>query len=292
MQLWALANSINLRFEDFSIMEGGRAVVIGRRAFHAAIWANQTPVTLSLTADCNQGVAGDLKQSSGAASGALNPIAEFFDLVPSNYLPLMPSVQVRMVQGELLRSHFSLRRGIDIFSLISASISVLPRMYVDTLMSLGNILKSRSQQLKTAQLQHQQQQPSPLPHQKNANNNFGGSIPNLATTQKEFVQKAVGSVQNLNILNEAYNEGLIADSGMEDLEESIVTLLPKLPTGFPSHDEIMCREVGFVMLQLVNGLKNLQAKGMEEIPMSLSNVILCKEVENKEAQARLCVLQR
>lgn len=102
MQLRALANSINLRFEDFSIMEGGRAVVIGRRAFHAAIWANQTPVTLSLTADCNQGVAGDLKQSSGAASGALNPIAEFFDLVPSNYLPLMPSVQVRMVQGEFL----------------------------------------------------------------------------------------------------------------------------------------------------------------------------------------------
>lgn len=100
MQLRALANSINLRFEDFSIMEGGRAVVIGRRAFHAAIWANQTPVTLSLTADCNQGVAGDLKQSSGAASGALNPIAEFFDLVPSNYLPLMPSVQVRMVQGK------------------------------------------------------------------------------------------------------------------------------------------------------------------------------------------------
>lgn len=157
-------------------------------------------------------------------------------------------------------------------------------------MSLGNILKSRSQQLKTAQLQHQQQQPSPLPHQKNVNN-FGGSIPNLATTQKEFVQKSMGSVQNLNILNEAYNEGLIADSDMDELE-SIVTLLPKLPTGFPSHDEIMCREVGFVMLQLVNGLKNLQAKGIEEIPMSLCNVILCKEVENKEAQARLCVLQR
>lgn len=100
LQLRALANSINLRFEDFSILESGRAVVIGRRAFHAAIWANQTPVTLSLTADCNQGVAGDLKQASGAASGALNPIAEFFDLVPNNYLPLMPSVQVRMVQGE------------------------------------------------------------------------------------------------------------------------------------------------------------------------------------------------
>lgn len=76
-------------------------MVIGRRAFHAAIWANQIPVTLALTADCNQmsAVSGDFKQASGAASGALNPIAEFCDLVPSNYLPLMPSIQIRMVQG-------------------------------------------------------------------------------------------------------------------------------------------------------------------------------------------------
>lgn len=160
-------------------------------------------------------------------------------------------------------------------------------MYVDTLTSLGNILKTREQQLKNANATHQ----SPLPSQKI--NGFGGSIPNLSATQKEFSvhKNSLGSVQNLNLLNETYNEAVIADVGVEDLD-SIVTLLPKLPTGFPSYDEIMCREVGFVMLQLVNGLKSLQAKGIEEMPMSLSNVILCKEVENKEAQARLCVLQR
>lgn len=157
-------------------------------------------------------------------------------------------------------------------------------MYVDTLMSLGNILKTRGQQLKNANSQ------SPMASQKSG---FGGSIPNLTATQKEFSvhENSVGSVQNLSLLNETYNEPVIADSIAEEMD-SIVTLLPKLPTGFPSYEEIMCREVGFVMLQLVNGLKNLQAKGIEEIPMSLSNVILCKEVENKEAQARLCVLQR
>lgn len=177
-----------------------------------------------------------------------------------------------------------------VLSIPTASISVLPRMYVDTLMSLGNILKSRGQQLKNAN-SHQQ---SPLPNQKISVSSFGGSIPNLATTQKEFVvhKSSVGSVQNLNLLNETYNEGIMAGDVINEELDSIVTLLPKLPTGFPSYDEIMCREVGFVMLQLVNGLKTLQSKGIEEMPMSLSNVILCKEMENKEAQARLCVLQR
>lgn len=160
-------------------------------------------------------------------------------------------------------------------------------MYVDTLTSLGNILKSRGQQLKNATAA------SPLPSQKNS---FGGSIPNLSATQKEFsIHKSsvASSVQNLNLLNETFNEsGIGADSTAEELDTIATTLLPKLPMGFPSYDEIMCREVGFVMLQLVNGLKNLQAKGIEEVPMSLSSVILCKEVENKEAQARLCVLQR
>lgn len=73
---------------------------MGRRAFHTAIWNNSVHVTLVLTSDCNQmmsGVNGDL---SGGVCGALNPITEFNDLVPSNYLPLMPSAQVRLVQGE------------------------------------------------------------------------------------------------------------------------------------------------------------------------------------------------
>lgn len=55
-------------------------------------------------------------------------------------------------------------------------------------------------------------------------------------------------------------------------------------------DDLLCREVGFIMLQLVNGLKMMQAKGIEDMPLSLSNVIMCRELE-KETQARLCILQ-
>lgn len=55
-------------------------------------------------------------------------------------------------------------------------------------------------------------------------------------------------------------------------------------------DDLLCREVGFIMLQLVNGLKMLQAKGVEDMPLSLSNIIMCRELE-KETQARLCILQ-
>lgn len=154
-------------------------------------------------------------------------------------------------------------------------------MYVDTLMSLGSILKSKMQE-----------NTNQLSQAKSSTLNLGGSIPNLATVQKESVQKpVVGSVQNINMLAGNYNEDTQSHADLDELD-SIVTLLPKNPIGFPSFEEIMCREVGFVMLQLVNGLKNLQAKGIEEMPASLSNVILCKEMENKEAQARLCVLQR
>lgn len=55
-------------------------------------------------------------------------------------------------------------------------------------------------------------------------------------------------------------------------------------------DDLLCREVGFIMLQLVNGFKQLQAKGVEDMPLSLSTIIMCREVE-KETQARLCILQ-
>lgn len=70
-------------------MEGVRGVVAGRRAFHPAIWANQTHVTLALSIDCNQ-------------MADLSPITEFCDLVPSHYLPLMPNPELRMVQGNHL----------------------------------------------------------------------------------------------------------------------------------------------------------------------------------------------
>lgn len=102
MALRPLVNCINLRFDDFNIINGVTGVVVGRRAFHSAIWNSSVHVTLVLTSDCNQkmsGVCGELNQLSGGVSGALNPVTEFCDLVPSNFLPLMPTTQIRMVQG-------------------------------------------------------------------------------------------------------------------------------------------------------------------------------------------------
>jgi len=45
-----LANAINLRYEDFTILEGTQAFVVGKKAFHAALWSS-SPVTLALSAD-------------------------------------------------------------------------------------------------------------------------------------------------------------------------------------------------------------------------------------------------
>jgi hypothetical protein len=127
----------------------------------------------------------------------------------------------------------------------AATISVLPRMHVDTLQLLGAILKSKSQ---------------------------NGSLLKEPSSQQA--------------LNEAAD---IPESSLISIEPN--GTLKTTSNNLSFCDDILCREVGFVMLQLVNGLKMLQAKGMEEMPQSLSNVILCKELDNKDAQARLCVLQ-
>lgn len=82
-----------------------------------------------------------------------------------------------------------------------------------------------------------------------------------------------------------------ADPLMDPAASNSIDLLTSATMpGQPTYDELIAREVGFVMLQLVNGLKALQAKGIEELPLSMSNVILCKYLENKDAQAKLCVL--
>lgn len=66
----------------------------------------------------------------------------------------------------------------------------------------------------------------------------------------------------------------------------------KSPTKSGLFDDLLCREVGFIILQLVNGLKSMQAKGIEEMPLSLSNIIMCREMDNKDQQqAKLCILQ-
>lgn len=125
-------------------------------------------------------------------------------------------------------------------------------MLVDTLQSFGQILRIRSENLKSQ--------------------SYGSTI-NLSESQPLLLRNGT-SVQNLSTYETNDNE----------MESKV-----QIP-GMPSFDDLLCREVGFVMLQLVNGLKTIQAKGIEELPMCLSNVILCKDLENKDAQARLCVL--
>lgn len=101
-----IANSINLRFDDFMIIDS-IGLVVGKSVFHQAVWQNSVYVTLVLTSDSNQmvsGVCSELNQMSGGVSGALKMITEFCDLVPNNYLPLMPTKQVEMVQGEFVNS--------------------------------------------------------------------------------------------------------------------------------------------------------------------------------------------
>ncbi|CAD6993813.1 unnamed protein product [Ceratitis capitata] len=248
-----LANAINLRFEDFTILDGAQAFVVGKKAFHAALWTT-APVTLALSADCNQlsGLGGELNQLSGGICGVLNPITEFCDIVPSYHLPLMPSTAVTLLQ---------------------ATISVLPRLQLDTLQSIGAILKGKSQVL------------------DKSNFNFRGSIPNLAATaglklRRRDALRNVMSVQNLSTLNEESSLEKCGSASLESAGGECGTA-----AGMPAFDDVMTREVAFIMLQLVNGMKNLQAKAIEEMPLSLSNVVLSKDVENKDAQARLCVLQ-
>ncbi|XP_072386894.1 uncharacterized protein [Diabrotica undecimpunctata] len=50
------------------------------------------------------------------------------------------------------------------------------------------------------------------------------------------------------------------------------------------------KDSNFVLLQLVNALKTIQAQGIEELPLSLNTFVLCKDMD-KESHHRLCVLQ-
>lgn len=50
------------------------------------------------------------------------------------------------------------------------------------------------------------------------------------------------------------------------------------------------KDGSFVLLQLVNALKVLQAQGTEELPLSLTSFVLCREID-KDTHYRLCVLQ-
>lgn len=49
------------------------------------------------------------------------------------------------------------------------------------------------------------------------------------------------------------------------------------------------KEASFIILQLINALKALQAQGTEELPLSLTSFVLCKDTE-KDCHYRLYVL--
>lgn len=123
-------------------------------------------------------------------------------------------------------------------------------MHIDTLESLGAIMKSKTQ-----------------------NHSLFGSMLNLsiANGSKDSSEEEISNQTSSEKSPDAKGNCSNSNQGL--------------------FDDLLCREVGFIMLQFVGRLKNLQAKGIEEMPISLSNVILCKETDNKEAQARLCVLQ-
>lgn len=57
-----------------------------------------------------------------------------------------------------------------------------------------------------------------------------------------------------------------------------------------SNSEGANREPLFVLLQLVNALKSLQARGIEDASKSLNDVVLCRE--DKDVCYRLYLLQR
>lgn len=176
-------------------------------------------------------------------------------------------------------------------------------MFVDTLQSFGQMLRIRADNLK----HHQMFSGSTINLSDLQLHNNGNSNTNIASTSNNAANgssstfstlRAGQSVQNLSTFqdhhhqpNAAHMAGLIDDATLSPhAASSAATALMQMP-GMPTYDDLLCREVGFVLLQLVNGLKSLQAKGIEQLPLGLSNVILCRELEpSRDAQSKLCVL--
>ncbi|XP_031787298.1 inner centromere protein A isoform X2 [Nasonia vitripennis] len=169
--LRSLKTASNLQFGDFSI-DRSSAVSTGRRVFFSAVW-NEQNVTLCL--------AFDPSMHASRKEFYLVPIVEFIDAVPKDVSDL----------GRLNGKKSS-----------EATISVLPRLQVNTLKSFAELISS-------------------------------------------------------------------SESG--------------------GMDENSIRESSFILLQLVSALKSLQARGVEEAPGNLANVVLCRE--DKDAYHRLYMFQ-
>ncbi|KAB0802685.1 hypothetical protein PPYR_04871 [Photinus pyralis] len=70
---------------------------------------------------------------------------------------------------------------------------------------------------------------------------------------------------------------------------TIQTYAELLKTKLNSAQELF-KDACFIVLQLVNSLKVLQAQGIEELPLSLTSFVIYKEME-KDTHHRLCVIQ-
>lgn len=63
-----------------------------------------------------------------------------------------------------------------------------------------------------------------------------------------------------------------------------------LKTKLATNSDEAYKDTNFILLQLVNALKTLQAQGIEELPLSLSTFVLCREID-KDSHYRLYILQ-
>ncbi|XP_008557538.2 probable serine/threonine-protein kinase ndrD isoform X1 [Microplitis demolitor] len=119
-----------------------------------------------------------------------------------------------------------------------------------------------------------------------------GGLTSLPTYREFFIAPLVEFIDSLpdNLLNN-YTE----DISHENVTVSVLThiqvaTISSYVTSIRQNNcENLFQQTCLVLLQLVNALKNLQARGIEEFPKSLSNVVLCQE--EKILSWRLYLLQ-
>ncbi|XP_044739489.1 probable serine/threonine-protein kinase DDB_G0282963 [Chrysoperla carnea] len=251
--LRGLKTAPNLRWTDFSIVDttnsnqlngggnnGGSGGLngcitsaatrhIGRRCFHTALWGAHH-VTLALTLE--QGSMLQTNTILSLAPFTLVPITEFSDLVPYHYLP-----------NNNNNTSINNNNNDEDTKIVQATIAVLPWMQVDTIQSMGALLRSKL------------------------------SLSMTSTT----------GASNTSTNNENNNN-------IEQSASRTSSIMNSITMNNNAAEELHCREACFVMLQLINGLKCLQAQGIEELPLSLSSFALCRELE-RDTHPRLCVLQ-
>ncbi|XP_063235603.1 uncharacterized protein LOC134538320 isoform X2 [Bacillus rossius redtenbacheri] len=114
--LRVLKTAANLCWADFAVPEESHPLVVGRRAFHAASWGAH-PVSLCVTQD--QGLHCALPPKG---CFTLDPLAEFCDLVPAEYLPPPQRPRSQLVQ---------------------ACVTVMPRLQLHTIQSYAAALRER-----------------------------------------------------------------------------------------------------------------------------------------------------